>query len=77
MPDFLFSAEDPKDRVSPGSAVIRQGEKIPVSGRLGGSSWSSEEGKPNKLTFCLYLGSGAQAEVANLVPQNVTDFIFS
>ena len=56
-------------RVSQGSAVIRQGKKTSVPGRLGGSSWSSEERKPNELTSCLYLGRGSQAEVTSFVPK--------
>lgn len=64
-------------QVSQGSAVIREGEKISVPGRLGESSWSSEEGKPNNLTSCLYLDRGSQAEGASFLPQNFTNFIFS
>lgn len=58
----MFSWEQEMPQVSQGSALIHQGEKISVPDRLGGFSWSSEIGKPNKLKSCLYPARDSQAQ---------------
>lgn len=64
-------------QVSQGPAVIHQGEKISVPGKLGGSSWSSEEGKPSKLASCLYRDRGSRAEVARFCALKLHQLLFS
>lgn len=66
----MFSWVQEMPQVSQGSAVIHQGEKISVPDRLGGFSWSSEIGKPNKLkSVC--------TQTETLRPKNFISFIFS